>query len=96
MNAAKNESKARSEEYGKEGARIGIVGATGVVGEKMRTILAERAFPIDALRLFASARSEGSSLRWKGEEIVVENASTADYSGLDVVFFSAGAPTSRG
>jgi aspartate-semialdehyde dehydrogenase len=75
--------------------RVGIVGATGLVGEFMRASLAERNFPVGTLRLFASERSAGRSLSWKGTSIVVEDAATADYSGLDVVFFSAGAETSR-
>jgi len=73
----------------------GIVGATGLVGEFMRSILEERAFPVASLRLFASARSAGTRLRWKDADIVVEDASTADYAGLDIVFFSAGGSTSR-
>ncbi|MEV0845762.1 aspartate-semialdehyde dehydrogenase [Streptomyces sp. NPDC049954] len=75
--------------------RVGIVGATGQVGTVMRRILAERNFPVTGLRLFASARSAGSTLDWKGEEITVEDASTADYSGLDIVLFSAGGSTSK-
>lgn len=74
---------------------VGIVGATGLVGEFMRTSLAERNFPIRNLRLFASERSAGKTLPWKGASVTVEDAATADYSGLDVVFFSAGADTSR-
>ncbi len=75
---------------------VGIVGATGLVGGVMRTILAERRFPIDRLRLFASARSAGRSLEWAGGEVVIEEAGTADYRGLDIVLFSAGASVSRG
>ena len=56
----------------------------------MRRLLGERNFPVDELRLFASARSAGRTLDWQGTEIVVEDASTADYQGLDVVLFSAG------
>jgi aspartate-semialdehyde dehydrogenase len=78
-----------------QGMRVGIVGATGLVGEFMRASLIERNFPVHSLRLFASARSAGKSIRWKNEQIVVEDAATADYRGLDVVFFSAGADTSR-
>ena len=73
---------------------IGIVGATGLVGGLMRSILAERAFPVRSLRLFASARSAGSHIRWQDTDIVVEDAATADYAGLDIVFFSAGGSTS--
>jgi aspartate-semialdehyde dehydrogenase len=70
--------------------RIGIVGATGQVGGVMRRILAERQFPVDQLRLFASARSAGRTLQWQGAEVTVEDAATADYRGLDIVLFSAG------
>lgn len=75
--------------------RIGIVGATGQVGGVMRSLLAERALPVDQLRLFASARSAGRRLPWRGSEVVVEDAATADYAGLDVVLMSAGGATSR-
>ncbi|MGX6601795.1 aspartate-semialdehyde dehydrogenase [Micromonosporaceae bacterium Da 78-11] len=70
--------------------RIGIVGATGQVGGVMRRILAERQFPVDQLRLFASARSAGRTLPWQEGEVTVEDAATADYRGLDIVLFSAG------
>ena len=66
-----------------------------MVGELMRTILAERDFPVETIRFFATARSAGKKLAWKGREVAVEDAATADYSGLDIVFFSAGASTSR-
>jgi aspartate-semialdehyde dehydrogenase len=75
--------------------RIGIVGATGQVGGVMRKVLAEREFPVERLRLFASARSAGRPLDWNGGEVTVEDASTADYSGLDIVLFSAGGAASR-
>ena len=75
--------------------RVGIVGATGQVGRLMRTLLAERRFPVDELRLFASARSAGKALEWQGRVVAVEDAALADYSGLDVCLFSAGAAASR-
>ncbi|NJQ06591.1 aspartate-semialdehyde dehydrogenase [Streptomyces lonarensis] len=75
--------------------KIGIVGATGQVGGVMREILAERKFPVEQLRLFASARSAGRTLPWAGGEVTVEDAANADYSGLDIVLFSAGGATSR-
>ncbi len=74
---------------------LGIVGATGQVGVAMRSILAERDFPLASLRFFASARSAGSTLPWGDGEITVEDAATADPTGLDVALFSAGATTSR-
>src|SRR4051794_13780410 len=75
--------------------RIGIVGATGQVGGVMRRILAERKFPMDQLRLFASARSAGRTLPWQDGEITVEDAATADFTGLDIVLFSAGKGSSK-
>ena len=61
----------------------------------MRRILAERDFPITQMRFFASARSAGTTLPWAGQDIVVEDAATADPSGLDIALFSAGGSTSR-
>jgi aspartate-semialdehyde dehydrogenase len=74
---------------------VAIVGATGQVGAVMRQILAERDFPVDRLRLLASARSVGRTLDWKGEATAVEDAATADWTGLDIALFAAGAPASR-
>jgi aspartate-semialdehyde dehydrogenase len=70
---------------------VGIVGATGVVGSTMLAILKERAFPIATLRLFASARSAGKVV----DGVTIEDAASADFSGLDVVLFSAGGSTSK-
>ena len=56
----------------------------------MRRILVERSFPIDELRVFASARSAGRTLPWRGGEVTVEDAETASYDGLDIALFSAG------
>ena len=78
-----------------DGLRVGVVGATGQVGAVMRKLLAEREFPIAQLRYFASARSAGSTLPWRDTEITVEDASTADPSGLDIALFSAGGATSK-
>jgi len=77
------------------GLQVGVVGATGQVGAVMRRLLDERDLPIEQIRFFASARSAGTTLSFRGEEIVVEDAATADPSGLDVALFSAGASTSR-
>jgi aspartate-semialdehyde dehydrogenase len=74
--------------------KIGIVGATGQVGGVMLRILAERALPVDELRLFASARSAGRAIAWQDSAVPVEDAETADYRGLDIVLFSAGRGTS--
>ncbi len=61
----------------------------------MRAVLAERGFPVSDLRFFASKRSAGQRLPWADAEVVVEEAGSADYSGLDIVLFSAGSATSR-
>ena len=74
---------------------LGIVGATGQVGGVVLSLLAERDFPLGTLRLFASARSAGQKLTFGDRTIEVEDASLADYSGLDVVIFSAGGSTSK-
>jgi aspartate-semialdehyde dehydrogenase len=77
------------------GWRVGIFGATGQVGGVMREILAQRAFPVDELRLFASERSAGRTLPWRDGEVAVEDAARADFAGLDLALFSAGATASR-
>lgn len=77
------------------GARIGVVGATGQVGTVVRQLLAERAFPIDEIRFFASSRSAGTTLSFGGRDIVVEDTETADPIGLDIAIFSAGATLSK-
>jgi len=74
---------------------IGVVGATGQVGVVMRTLLEQRNFPADSVRFFASARSAGRKLSFRGQEIEVEDAEIADPTGLDIALFSAGAAMSR-
>jgi aspartate-semialdehyde dehydrogenase len=61
----------------------------------MRVLLAERGFPVDEIRFFASARSAGTTLPWAGGEVVVEDSATADFSGLDIALFSNGGAASR-
>ena len=75
--------------------RLGVVGATGQVGVAMRQILLQRQFPVAEVRFFASARSAGTVLPFGDREVVVEDAGTADPTGLDIAVFSAGATTSR-
>jgi len=74
---------------------IGIVGATGLVGKMMHQILLEREFPFEQLRLFASSKSAGTEIKSKKNTIIVEDAATADFKGLDIIFFSAGGNVSR-
>ncbi|MFX4273839.1 aspartate-semialdehyde dehydrogenase [Propionibacteriaceae bacterium Y1685] len=69
---------------------VGVFGATGQVGGVMRTLLAESSLPITSIRYFASARSAGTKLPWKDQEVVVEDTDTADFTGLDIALFSNG------
>ena len=75
--------------------RVAIVGATGQVGVVLRSILAERNFPVDEMRYLASARSAGTTLPWGDRDIVVEDAAVADLSGIDLALCSAPAAVSR-
>jgi len=72
-----------------------VVGATGQVGKVMRRLLDEREFPIAEIRFFATARSAGTTLPFRGVDVVVEDVETADPAGLDIALFSAGATGSR-
>ena len=77
------------------GVKLGVVGATGQVGNVVRALLLERSFPADDVRFFASSRSAGQTIRFGSRDIVVEDLETADPAGLDIAIFSAGAGTSR-
>ena len=74
---------------------VAVVGATGQVGNVMRELLDQRKFPLTKIRFLASARSAGKTLPWRGQEIVIEDAATADLSGIDIAIFSAGGATSK-
>jgi aspartate-semialdehyde dehydrogenase len=75
--------------------RIAVVGATGQVGTVMRAILRERGFPVDDIRYFGSSRSAGTVLDWNGTDVVVEDAQTADFSGIEIALASSGATSSK-
>jgi aspartate-semialdehyde dehydrogenase len=75
--------------------RVGVVGATGQAGSAMVAILEQRAFPLDELRLYASARSVGREVRFRGHALRVEDAAGAAAAGLDLALLAAGASTSR-
>ncbi|RJT92154.1 aspartate-semialdehyde dehydrogenase [Cryobacterium melibiosiphilum] len=80
---------------GTTGLNIGVVGATGQVGAVVRRLLDERDFPVRSIRFFASARSAGTYLPFRGVDVIVEDAAVADPTGLDVAIFSAGATLSK-
>ena len=74
---------------------VAVVGATGAVGREMVSILEERRFPVGSLRLFASARSTGTTLRFKGADVAVEELTASSFDGVDIALFSAGSSVSR-
>jgi len=75
--------------------RVAIVGASGAVGQEILTLLAEREFPLEQLRLFASPRSAGREVEFRGEALVIEPLPGSDDLGSDVVFSSAGGAISK-
>jgi len=79
----------------KEKYNVAVVGATGAVGNEMIAVLEERDFPVDSIRLFASERSEGVRLNFKGQEIPVETLKEDSFQDIDIALFSAGAERSR-
>jgi aspartate-semialdehyde dehydrogenase len=75
--------------------RVAIFGASGQVGGVMRSVLAERKFPVDELRLFATSRSAGTRLDWQDVEVEVEDVAAGDFAGIDIALFSCGKHASR-
>jgi aspartate-semialdehyde dehydrogenase len=80
---------------GPPGAVVAIVGATGAVGVELIRCLEERGFPVSELRLFASARSAGKTLTFRGLQLAVRELNEHSFSGVDIALFSAGASTSK-
>ncbi len=74
---------------------VAVVGVTGAVGEQIVRLLDERGFPIRQLKLLASARSAGRKVRFRGEDITVEEATPASFEGVEIAFFSAGGDVSK-
>ena len=77
------------------GLVVAIVGATGAVGEEMRTVLAEHDFPVERLVPLASARSAGSTVEWRGEDVPVRVLDDDAFEGVDLALFSAGSEVSE-
>ena len=74
---------------------VAVVGATGAVGETMLSILQERNFPVEKLYALASSRTAGSTIRFNGKTIVVEELENFDFKGVDIGLFSPGASVSK-
>jgi aspartate-semialdehyde dehydrogenase len=79
----------------KNGYVVAVVGATGAVGNEMINTLEGRDFPVEKIRLFASERSEGKSLKFKEKDILVESLNEKSFKGIDIALFSAGAERSK-
>src|ERR1700751_641467 len=75
---------------------LAIVGATGAVGTELIRLLEQRDFPVDSLKLFASARSNGKLLTFRGTQMPVETLTEEGLAGVDFALFSAGAGTAHG
>ena len=73
----------------KKAVKIGILGATGAVGQEMMKILEERSFPVASLRPIASGRSAGKTLKFKGQDVTIAEASDDAFEGLDIVLGAA-------
>jgi aspartate-semialdehyde dehydrogenase len=74
---------------------VAIVGATGAVGVELMTCLERRKFPLKELKLFASARSAGKKMRFRGNDVAVQELTEASFAGVDIGLFSAGSGTSK-
>ncbi|WP_018757900.1 aspartate-semialdehyde dehydrogenase [Paenibacillus terrigena] len=74
---------------------VAVVGATGAVGEQIIGLLEKRNFPINQLKLLSSARSAGTKVTFKGQEIVVEEAKPESFEGVEIALFSAGGDVSK-
>ncbi|NLK62909.1 MAG: aspartate-semialdehyde dehydrogenase [Fusobacteria bacterium] len=74
---------------------IGIVGATGAVGQEILGVLEKRNFPINNLKLLASSRNAGKKITFKGKEYTVEELDENSYKGLDIMLFAAGGSVSE-
>ncbi len=74
---------------------IAVAGATGAVGTQMLACLEERGFPVKGLKPLATAKSAGRKLRFKGEEVEVEELTESSFRGVDIAIFSAGGATSE-
>src|SRR6266496_2559531 len=77
------------------GLTVAVVGVTGAVGQTTLRLLDERKFPVRALRVFASERSVGKTVTFKGETIGVDKVGPEAFKGVDIAFFSAGSSQSK-
>jgi aspartate-semialdehyde dehydrogenase len=74
---------------------VAIAGATGAVGELLIDVLEERNFPVGEMRYLASSRSAGKTMKWKGEDVIVQELNEDSFQGIDIALFSAGGGRSK-
>lgn len=79
----------------KEGKKVAVLGATGLVGREILSVLEQRDFPVSEMRLLASERSAGKELGFKGEPHAVSAIGEDSFDGIEIALFSAGGSTSR-
>ena len=77
------------------GVNVAVAGATGAVGNDLLRVLERRDFPVDSIRLLASSRSVGKTLRFKDTDIAVEELTEDSFGGIDIALFSAGGDRSK-
>lgn len=76
-------------------AKVAIAGVTGAVGQEFLRVLDERNFPVDELKVLASARSAGKKCTFKGQELTIEELTEDSFDGMDIALFSAGGSQSK-
>jgi len=77
------------------GCNLAIAGVTGAVGQEFLSILEERNFPFDSIKMLASSRSKGKKIEFKGKTYIVEEMTKNSFKGVDIALFSAGASRSK-
>ena len=77
------------------GCNLAIAGVTGAVGQEFLSILKERDFPFDSVKMLASSRSAGKKIEFKGKEYTVEELGKNSFEGIDIALFSAGGARSK-
>ncbi|MDZ5711773.1 aspartate-semialdehyde dehydrogenase [Jeotgalibacillus haloalkalitolerans] len=77
------------------GYNVAVVGATGAVGTQMLSMLEQRDFPVETIKLLSSARSAGQTIQFKGAPVTVEEATPESFEGIDIALFSAGGSISK-
>lgn len=81
--------------YQENGPSLAVVGVTGAVGQEFLSVLSDRDFPYRSIKMLASKRSAGKSVRFQGEEHIIEELTVDSFDGVDIALFSAGGSISK-